>query len=221
MISSGRVLVNGKTAELGAKVEPEDEVSLDGRPVKLPISYAYLAMNKPAGYLTTMSDDFGRKTIAHLMPNGIPGLVPVGRLDIATTGLILLTNDGDFANFIAHPSSEIEKEYELTVADPIPEGAIEALARGPVLDDGPMLPPRLHFPESHEKTRKRGSTLKFRATIHEGRNRIIRRACETVGLELVALRRVRVGSVALGRLPKGEVRELTPRELDTLPGGTR
>lgn len=207
MISAGRVDVNGGTAELGSKVERGDFVSLDGRPVALPGSYSYLALNKPEGYLTTMSDDFGRSTIAELMPAGVPGLVPVGRLDAGTTGLILLTNDGDFANLVAHPSSEIEKEYELTVTRPIPEGALEALAKGPLLDDGPMLPPDL------TRTDKVGRNARFRMTIHEGRNRIIRRACEAVGLDLISLSRLRVGGVNLGKLPAGHLRALTEAEL--------
>ena len=214
LITSGRVEVNGKTAALGEGVEPEkDRVLLDGRPVRLPRSHAYLALNKPAGYLTTLSDDRGRKTVAALMPKGVPGLVPVGRLDADTTGLLLLTNDGDLAHRIAHPSSGIEKEYELKVKNPAPESALEALAKGPTLDDGKMLPPKLsQLRRSHNHTT-------FNLTIHEGRNRIIRRACDAVGLRLLRLRRVRVGPVRLGRLPEGRHRPLEPEELKGLVGG--
>ena len=108
-ILAGRVTVNGETATLGATVTPEDEVELDGHPVRLPEACVYLALNKPAGYLTTMSDDRGRPTVAHLMPE-VPGLVPVGRLDATTTGLLILTNDGGLAHRITHPSSQIEKQ---------------------------------------------------------------------------------------------------------------
>jgi len=108
-ILAGRVKVNGKTATLGATVTPEDEIELDGQPVRLPEPKTYLALNKPAGYLTTMNDDRGRPTVAHLMPD-VPGLIPAGRLDAATTGLLILTNDGGLANRITHPSSEIEKQ---------------------------------------------------------------------------------------------------------------
>jgi 23S rRNA pseudouridine2605 synthase len=214
LITDGRVEVNGKTATLGEGVEPEtDRVLLDGQPVELPRSHAYLALNKPAGYLTTLSDDRGRPTVVSLMPQDAPGLVPVGRLDVDTTGLILLTNDGNFAHRVAHPSSEIEKEYELTVKNPATEESLENLAEGPTLDDGKMLPPKLS-----DLRRAREHTT-FNLTIHEGRNRIIRRACDAVGLRLLRLRRVRVGPVRLGRLPEGRCRPLTHEELTGLGGG--
>ena len=208
LIASGRVEVNGRTATLGEGVEPEtDRVLLDGRPVELPRSHAYLALNKPAGYLTTLSDDRGRPTVAALMPRNAPGLVPVGRLDFDTTGLLLLTNDGNLAHRIAHPSSEIEKEYELTIKSPVPESSLKALAEGPTLDDGRMLPPKLSEPRSNREQ------TTFNLTIHDGRNRIIRRACDAVGLRLLRLKRVRVGPVRLGRLPEGRHRPLTREEL--------
>ena len=115
LISAGRVKVNGRTALLGESAAPDDLVLLDGQPVELPGVRAYLALNKPRGYLTTLKDERGRPTVAELMPGNVPGLVPVGRLDGDTTGLLLLTNDGPFAHRVAHPSSEIEKEYELAL----------------------------------------------------------------------------------------------------------
>ncbi|HET7272543.1 MAG TPA: pseudouridine synthase, partial [Rubrobacter sp.] len=118
-ILAGRVRVNGETATLGTTVSPEDEIELDGQPVYLPATSVYLALNKPSGYLTTMSDDRGRSTVADLMPD-VPGLVPAGRLDADTTGLLILTNDGQLAHRITHPSSEIEKEYRLTLENPVP-----------------------------------------------------------------------------------------------------
>lgn len=211
LISAGRVTVNGEPAELGSSVSEGDEVFLDGRRITLPTDFAYLALNKPAGYLTTLKDEPGRRrrTIKSLMPD-IPGLVPVGRLDAATTGLLILTNDGPLAHRISHPSSEIEKEYQLTVKDPAPHEALAALAAGPILDDGKMLPPKLtHL------NRASGQTT-FRLTIHEGRNRIIRRACEAVGLNLISLKRLRIGPVTLGDLPEGHCRSLTTEELEAL-----
>jgi 23S rRNA pseudouridine2605 synthase len=212
LISAGRVSVNGETATLGAVVSPEDDaVLLDGRRITLPQSLAYLALNKPAGYLTTMNDEPGRNrpTIKDLMPS-LPGLVPVGRLDAATTGLLLLTNDGSLAHRIAHPSSQIEKEYEVTVRNPAPKKALAALCAGPTLEDGRILPPKLTnlHRSPHETT--------FRLTIHEGRNRIIRRACAAVGLDVISLRRLRVGFVMLGELPEGCTRELTEEEVRSL-----
>jgi 23S rRNA pseudouridine2605 synthase len=210
LISAGRVKLNGRTALLGESAAPDDSVLLDGQPVELPKEHAYLALNKPAGYLTTLKDDRGRSTAAELMPEDVPGLVPVGRLDADTTGLLLLTNDGRFANHVAHPAGRIEKEYELTLQNPVPEDRLAALAGGPQLEDGKMLPPKL------EMVRQHGPTTTLRLTIHEGRNRIIRRACVAAGLDLVSLKRTRVGPVALGDLPEGVYRDLSESELEAL-----
>ncbi|HEX2729584.1 MAG TPA: pseudouridine synthase [Rubrobacteraceae bacterium] len=211
MISAGHVTVNGATATLGANVSSTDEVLLDGRPVKLPEAATYLALHKPAGYLTTLKDEPGRdrRTINDLMPP-VPGLVPVGRLDAATTGLILLTNDGPMAHRIMHPSSEIEKAYSVTVKSPAPDSALAALAAGPELEDGKMLPSRL------TGLRRGPRQTTFELTIHEGRNRIIRRACAAVGLDLISLHRTRIGPVRLGNLPEGQHRPLTSSELEAL-----
>jgi 23S rRNA pseudouridine2605 synthase len=208
-ILAGRVTVNGERATLGARVTPEDEIELDGHRLRLPQTNVYLALNKPAGYLTTMKDPQGRPTVAHLMPE-IPGLVPAGRLDAATTGLLILTNDGRLAQSITHPSSEIDKQYRLTLENPVPRDALSALAAGPTLEDGKM-----HLPEITNLSRSRKTTT-LDLTIHEGRNRIIRRACMAVGLTLISLHRTRVGPVTLGDLPEGEYRALTPSELEAL-----
>jgi 23S rRNA pseudouridine2605 synthase len=190
-ILAGRVTVNGETATLGARVKPGDEIELDGHPVRLPEACVYLALNKPAGYLTTMSDDRGRPTVAYLMPE-VPGLVPVGRLDATTTGLLILTNDGGLAHRISHPSSQVEKRYRLTLENPVPTDALESLADGPTLEDGKMHPPGI---SNLSRTRE---TTTLDLTIHEGRNRIIRRACTAVGLALISLHRTSLGPVALG-----------------------
>jgi 23S rRNA pseudouridine2605 synthase len=156
-------------------------------------------------------DERNRPTVVELMPGNIPGLVPVGRLDGDTSGLLLLTNDGPLIHRIAHPSSEIEKEYKLTLASVEDlEERLAALAEGPELEDGKMLPPRL--------TRLRSGPKKttVNLTIHEGRNRIIRRACAAVGLRLISLKRVRIGPVRLGALPNGRHRPLTEKELEIL-----
>ncbi|HKH57868.1 MAG TPA: pseudouridine synthase, partial [Rubrobacter sp.] len=200
-ILAGRVTVNGETATLGARVTPEDEIALDGRPVRLPQANVYLALNKPAGYLTTMKDDRGRRTLAHLMPE-VPGVVPAGRLDAATTGLLILTNDGKLAHRITHPSSQIDKQYRLTLENPVPRDALAALAAGPTLEDGKMHPPEI------TNLRRSKETTTLEVTIHEGRNRIIRRACMAVGLALISLHRTRVGPVTIGDLPEGEYRAL-------------
>jgi 23S rRNA pseudouridine2605 synthase len=202
---------------LGESVASTDHVFLDGKPVELPLEYAYFALNKPAGYLTTLEDERNRPTVAELMPDDVPGLVPVGRLDADTTGLLLLTNDGKLAHRIAHPSSEIEKEYELILATPEDdfERRLAALASGPELEDGKMLPPKLtRLRYTREKTI-------LNLTIHEGRNRLMRRACAAVGLRLISLKRVRVGPVRLGSLPEGRYRLLTKKELKILKNAGR
>ena len=211
LIEARRVTVNDETATLGLSVSGDEKVRLDGRRVFLPPSHSSFALNKPAGYLTTLRDepDKDRPTVADLMPR-VPGLVPAGRLDAETTGLLVLTNDGQLANRITHPSSRIEKEYRLTLKNPIPPGALEALAAGPLLEDGPMLPPAISDRRNH------GRTTTLNLTIHEGRNRIIRRACAAGGLDLVSLHRVRVGPVKLGDLAEGEHRPLTEAELGAL-----
>jgi 23S rRNA pseudouridine2605 synthase len=140
----------------------------------------------------------------------LPGLIPIGRLDAATTGLLLLTNDGSLAHRIAHPSSQVEKEYEVTVRNPAPRKALAALSSGPSLEDGKMLPPKL----THLGRTAHATTLHL--TIHEGRNRIIRRACNAVGLDLISLRRIRIGPVTLGDLPEASYRCLTREEIEDL-----
>ena len=211
LIEAGRVTVDGKTATLGSSVSGEETILLNGSEVLLPTEHAYLALNKPAGYLTTLKDerDKNRPTVADLMPD-VPGLVPAGRLDVDTTGLLILTNDGPLAHHITHPSSEIEKEYRLTLKNPAPRRALETLAQGPTLEDGKMSPPTL----SNLKRTKGKTTLHL--TIHEGRNRIIRRACVAAGLDLLSLHRVRVGSVELGELREGLHRSLTEAEIGVL-----
>ena len=216
LIEARRVTVNDETATLGLSVSGDEEIQLDGRRVLLPPSHSSFALNKPAGYLTTLKDEPGRNrpTIKGLLPP-LPALVPVGRLDAATTGLLLLTNDGAFAHRIAHPSSQVEKEYQVTVKNPAPESALSALSAGPTLEDGPMLPPKL------TNLRRSPYETSFHLTIHEGRNRIIRRACAAVGLVLLSLRRLRIGPVTLGDLPEGHYRELTEEELTILGNHAR
>ena len=211
LIEAGRVTVDNETATLGRSVTGVEAVLLDGRRILLPADHAYLALNKPAGYLTTLKDepDRDRPTVADLMP-AIPGLVPAGRLDADTTGLLILTNDGPLAHRITHPSSEIEKEYRLTLKNPVRPGSLEALAAGPTLEDGKMSPPTL----SH--IQRSGPQTTIHLTIHEGRNRIIRRACTSVGLHLLSLQRLRLGPVRLGELREGEHRPLTEAELSGL-----
>lgn len=212
MILAGRVRVNGLVASIGDGVGPRDTVELDGEPVELPAEPVHLALNKPAGYLTALRDEPGRDrpTVAALVPD-YPGLVPVGRLDAETTGILIFTSDGSLAHRIAHPSREVEKEYLVNVSGSAPDSALRALAAGPELDDGPMSPPRI------DEIRRSKDSTSFRLAIHEGRNRIIRRACEAVGLEVLGLHRLRVGPILLRGLAAGEYRSLTEEEVEKLP----
>lgn len=210
LIVAGRVTVNGGTASLGESVDLDsDTVLLDGNSVKLPSQHTHLALNKPAGYLTTLSDDRGRHTVAEIMPP-TPGLVPAGRLDCETTGLLILTTNGDLVNRLTHPSFEMEKEYTLTIDGFAPDESLQSLSEGPSLEDGRMSPPEISDP------RRSPQQTTLHLTLHEGRKRIIRRACEAVGLRLLSLHRVRIGPVSLGDLPEGGYRSLTPEELEEL-----
>lgn len=211
-IRQGRVEVNGITVtEMGAKVGPEDEIAVDGRVIASPKHY-YLLMNKPAGYVTTLRDPEGRRTVMELLPKLPATLKPVGRLDLDTEGLLVFTNDGEFANRLAHPSFEVEKEYLATVKGVPDDKALERLRRG-VFVDGRRTGPadvRVSYVDD-----RRGQT-KLSIIIHEGRKRQVRLMCLAVGHPVISLKRVRIGPLRLGQLKKGEVRHLDRKELSTL-----
>ena len=207
LISEGRVKVNGTTAILGARVRPEnDQVTVDGAPVGVRPGLVHYLLNKPRGVVTTASDPQGRPTVVELVP-GEPRVFPVGRLDLDTEGLILLTNDGGLANAVAHPSTGVEKEYLVEVhGGRLSPSALRRLREGVELDDGPTAPARVAQP----------SPGVVRITIHEGRNRQVRRMCAAVGHEVKRLVRVRIGPLSDRRLGPGEWRELLPDEVIAL-----
>ena len=203
-ILEGRVLVNGQKAELGQSVSPGDTVLLDGKPVVPQEQKHYLMLNKPAGYLCAMSDSEGRPLAVDLLKDACAERVyNVGRLDQWSSGLILFTNDGDFAKKMSHPSSNIEKEYELVTDIPIPEEFAASFEAGIVIDG------------TTYKARSVKILDDYHATIIliEGRNREIRRVLAHFGLRALRLTRIRIGPVRLGPLPEGEYRELTSEEL--------
>jgi 23S rRNA pseudouridine2605 synthase len=213
LMTAGRVSVNGAVVtELGSKVDPHlDEVSVDGRVVRLADGPSYFALNKPAGYVTTMKDPHGRPTVADLFPDGAPaGLFPVGRLDQDTEGLLLLTTDGDLAHVLMHPRHHVEKEYLATVDGVPDEPDLRALRSGIALDDG------MTAPAGAEVVGREGSGAVVRLTIREGRKRQVRRMLSALGHPVVRLRRVSFGPVELGSLPAGAVRALTDSEVDGL-----
>ena len=217
MITAGRVSVNGAVVtELGSKADPErDKICLDGKPVTVSNKRIYVLLHKPAGYVTTMADPEGRPVITELVKSIPERLFPVGRLDFNTEGLLLLTNDGEWANRLAHPRHEVEKEYLVKIRGALPQEKITRLTSGIQLDDGPTAPARLEIIRVLEKN------VWFTITIHEGRYRQVRRMCEALELPLVKLKRVRYGSIHLGELKPGEYRLLEPSEVNQLAGDNR
>lgn len=212
-IRQGRVQVNGRKAEIGMSVNPKrDIITLDGERIGAPEGGKkyYLAMYKPRGYVTTMSDELGRKTIVDLLTDLPVRVYPVGRLDKQSEGLLLLTNDGAFANMLMHPSHEITKVYRVTVEGNASEEQLIQLAEGVEIDGKMTLPAQAKVITIGE-----GRTV-IEMAIREGRNRQIRKMCEAVGLTVKRLRRTMIGPVKLSMLGPGEYRELTPAELSAL-----
>lgn len=206
-ITAGRVTVNGRVAELGSSVTlSRDRVCVDGKPISIVSSPVWLVLNKPAGFLTTKADPKGRETVFDLVDD-IPGLTYVGRLDYMTDGLLLMTNDGDGAHILTHPSSEIERTYVAVVSGDVIEAARIA-RRGIELEDGWVHPVHVAVRPAEERRRH-----EFELTIKEGKNREVRRICEALGLTVHRLTRTQFGPIKLGQLPVGTVRPLTPREL--------
>ncbi len=206
MIEEGRVTVNGVVAMLGQSADPEiDEILLDGKPLPTGSGNVYILLHKPRGYVTTLSDEKGRKTAAQLVADCGTRVYPVGRLDMDSEGLLLFTNDGDFANSLMHPKHEVEKAY-LTWVEQFTEESLAALKKPIELDGHTIRAPKV-------RVIKPGL---LEITIHEGRNRQVRRMCEAAGMHVTRLKRVREGKLYLGDLPLGKWRYLTPMEVESL-----
>ena len=205
-IQAGRVSVNGETARLGGKADlGRDRVEVDGVPLAAPGGRTYIMLNKPRGYVTTLSDERGRKTVACLTADCPARVWPVGRLDMDSEGLLLLTDDGELTHRLTHPSHEVEKEYRVWVRGDM-ERAMPILA-APVFDNGEEL-----TADRVERTGERTLTI----VIHQGKNRQVRRMCAAAGLKVESLRRVREGKIRLGGLEPGKWRPLTAAELRAL-----
>lgn len=214
LIAAGKVKVNGHPVGLGDKMDPDyDKVSIDGKNVRIvrKRQYTYIMLHKPRGYLTTRSDDRGRKTVMDLVQDVPAMLRPVGRLDKDSEGLLLMTDDGAFINLLTHPSGGVGKLYRVTVNPRATEEQIVQMASGVVLDDGVRTQPCV----IHVVTDEPGRTV-LEITLHEGRNRQIRRMCSAVGLQVVRLKRNAEGPVKLGMLQPGEYRELKKSEISAL-----
>ena len=206
MIEAGRVSVNGVTACLGTSADPDqDEILLDGKPIPKQQDFMYIMLHKPRGYVTTMSDEKGRPTVAQLVEDCGCRVYPVGRLDYDSEGLLILTNDGDFANRMMHPRHEVSKTYAVWVKGY--HAATALLARPITLDGYPIRKPEVKLAWAE------GDKAKFFVTIHEGRNRQVRRMCQAAGMTVTRLSRVSEGCLQLGKLPKGKWRHLTEEEL--------
>lgn len=210
MLRQGQVSVNGTVAQLGDSADPDaDEIRINGQLLPKQEQYIYLMLNKPRGYVTTLSDEKGRPNAAQLVADCGTRVYPVGRLDMDSEGLLLFTNDGSFANALMHPKHEVKKTYDLWVTGYHP-GAEVQLSRPITLDGYTIRPPKVRL------IRAEGQKAKFQVTIHEGRNRQVRRMCEAAGMHCTRLRRVREGSLSLGELPLGKWRHLTAREVEEL-----
>ena len=214
LISSGRVKVNGKTVtELGKEIdEYNDTVTVDGQRIKPVTRNVYIMFHKPKGCVCTLKDDKGRKTVMdYLSEFSDMRLFPVGRLDYDTEGLLLLTNDGEFANLLTHPAGEVPKTYVVKVNGPSPESDIARLRNGIVLDGEKLRRCKIKILGEEE-----GGFIRYEVTIYEGKNRQIRRMFESIGREVTFLKRVKIGELKLGGLSRGAYRYLTDKEVESL-----
>ena len=212
LILQGRVTCNGQVCGLGDRADPEkDTILVDGRPLPSTPDAIYILLHKPRGYVTTLSDEKGRKNVSQLVSDCPQRVYPVGRLDMDSEGLLLLTNDGEMANHLMHPSHVVDKVYQVWVQGFSPEG-LERLSQPIELDGYRIRKPAV-------KCQKRtGDKALLQITIHEGRNRQIRRMCAIAGMEVQRLKRIREGSLSLGQLPLGKWRYLTKEEVQALQG---
>lgn len=214
LITDGRVTLNGQTVtQLGTKADPDvDTVCVDGQPIDLHPKKVYILLNKPRGYTSTREDPHAPKVVIDLVRDVNTHVYPVGRLDVDTEGLLILTNDGDFAMKITHPKHKIPKTYRAEVRGLVAQEILSILSRGIMLEDGFTAPAKTHLVGMN--TARQASTVDI--TITEGRKRQVRRMFETVGHPVVRLTRTKIGNLTLGKLKPGEWRFLTPEEVQGL-----
>ena len=214
-IAAGRVIVNGRIARVGDKADPDrDTVLVDGSPLRGAAQHVYLMLHKPRGYVTTLSDERGRRTAAELVADCGTRVYPVGRLDRDSEGLLLFTNDGALAQRLLHPSHQVDKVYEVTVTGGL-TGAASRLAAVDELDGEAIVPAQVR------ELSRTGEKAVLEVIIHQGKKRQIRRMCAQVGLEVARLKRVAEDGLTLGDLPCGHWRYLTGEELDIIKGSDR
>lgn len=211
MITAGRVTCNGRVCLLGESADPDvDIILLDGKPLPSGGEYTYIMLHKPRGFVTTLSDEKGRRNVAELVKDCGQRVYPVGRLDMDSEGLLLLTNDGEFANRLMHPKHNVDKTYLVTV-EGYSEAGLEQLSQPITLDGYTIAKPGVKLISADEKRR-----AKLEVVIHEGRNRQVRRMCAAAGMQVIRLVRISEGEIQLGDLPLGKWRKLTDREVRML-----
>ncbi len=211
LIEQGKVKVNGRIAQIGDKVNPKkDDITVSGRKVIKSAKNTYILLHKPRGFITTMRDEMGRKCVAGLVEDAGVRLYPVGRLDRESEGMLLMTNDGEFANALTHPTHHVPKTYRVTVRPSITDEQITALMTGIEIDGRKTAPADVRV-----LVREPGRVV-LEIILYEGRNRQIRKMCEALGLDVARLKRTAIGSVKLGMLPQGKWRYLTDDEVHKL-----
>ena len=215
LIGQGKVKVNGRVAQIGDKITPKkDDITVSGKKVVKSRQYTYIILHKPRGFITTMSDEMGRKCVAELIKDVNARVYPVGRLDRDSEGMLLMTNDGEFANAMTHPTKHVPKTYRVTVRPSITDEQITALTTGIMLEGRKTAPAEVRV-----LTREEGRVV-IEIVLYEGRNRQIRKMCESLGLEVARLKRTAIGTIKLGMLPQGKWRELTEDEVHKLMSNT-
>lgn len=210
-INAGRIRVNGKIAKLGDRADLEtDQIEVDGVLIRPPQVRTYLMLNKPRGYVTTLSDEKGRRTVAQLVSDCGKRVWPVGRLDLDSEGLLILTDDGELTQHLIHPSHQVEKEYLVWVSGDVGKGI-------PILSSPMELDGELLSPAKVRRGKNSGAVTQLSVTIHQGKNRQVRRMCAKAGLEVLRLKRIREGELQLDRtIPVGKWRYLTDTEIKAL-----
>lgn len=207
LIEEGRVTVNGKTAALGDDIAGDEEICVDGVPVSHGEKHSYYLLNKPKGYVCTVRDDKGRKTVMELLPPDAGRVFPVGRLDYDTEGMLLLTDDGDLTFRLTHPKNEVPKTYLVKIEKGITDAELNRLRAGVEIDGVLTGKSKVKVIETDK------AFTKLQVTITEGRNRQVRKMFEAVGKQVVFLKRIKIGEMRLGSLPRGKVRKLTAEEI--------
>lgn len=211
LISAGKVKVNGRLAQIGDKIDPvRDTVTVFGKRVQRVNQLIYILLHKPRGYVTTLSDERGRKCVVDLLKDVDQRVYPIGRLDKDSEGLLLLTNDGEFANLMMHPSHHIPKHYRVTIRPSITDEQIAQMTEGMMIDGRRTAPAKVRILEKQE------NRVVLEIILYEGRNRQIRKMCEQLELDVARLKRTAMGPVRLGMLPQGQWRELSAEEVEKL-----